>query len=371
MAGGIAHDFNNLLVSILGNADLALMEMSALSPARKSTEEIKKAAIRASELTNQMLAYSGKGRFIIKAINLNELVEEMAHLLEVSLSKKTVLKYDFADNLPAVEADPAQLRQVVMNLITNAADAIGDKSGVITVSTGVMEADEAYLTTTYLDEALPPGYYTYLEVSDTGCGMDEDIRVKLFDPFFTTKFAGRGLGLAAVLGIIRGHQGAIKVYSEPGRGTAVKVLLPCSNVPIEPEKELGIEVLDDWKASGTVLFIDDEETVRNVTKIMLEKCGLDVITAEDGRKGIEAYSENADKIDLVLLDMTMPHMDGEETFRELRKIHKDVRVILCSGYSEQDATTRFAGKGLADFVQKPFRIEILLEKIRGALGSTS
>ncbi|MBN2583665.1 MAG: PAS domain S-box protein [Planctomycetes bacterium] len=367
LAGGIAHDFNNLLVAILGNADLALMDMSQAAPARRSVEEIRKAAIRASELTNQMLAYSGKGRFIVRAVSLNELVEELGHLLQVSISKKTVLKLNLAADLPAVKADVSQLRQVVMNLITNAADAIGEASGAINITTGVLEASKEYIDEMAVGENLPAGYYVYLEVSDTGCGMDNETKARLFDPFFTTKFTGRGLGLAAVLGIVRGHAGAIRVYSEPGRGSTFKVLLPCTSDHAEALGRTERSAPADWHGSGTILVVDDEDTVRSVTKMMLTRLGFDVLTAEDGVRALDVFRRRADEIVCVLLDMTMPRMGGEEAFRELRQIRRDVKVILCSGYNEQDATNRFAGKGLAGFMQKPYQMEILSRKLRAAL----
>lgn len=367
LAGGIAHDFNNLLMGVLGNASLALEELGVESPAYTSIQHIEVAALRAAELAKQMLAYSGRGKFIVQRINLTKLVEEMSHLLEVSISKKVILRYDFTTPLPAIEADATQIRQVVMNLITNASDAIGDRSGVITIATGVIEVDTEYLSETYLDDNLPGGYYVYVEVTDTGEGMDEETRSKIFDPFFTTKFTGRGLGLAAVLGIVRGHKGAIKVYSQAGRGSTFKVLVPCSD---DPESEAWSEPnrkVTGWKGSGTVLVVDDEETVRAVSKRMLEAHGFEVITASDGRQGVEVYLANQAKVRLVLLDMTMPRMDGEEAFRELRRIDPSVCVLLTSGYNEQEATHRFLGKGLAGFIQKPFTPQTLLSKVRETL----
>ncbi len=364
LAGGIAHDFNNILVGILGNADLALLDMSHVSPARETVEEIKKAAIRASELTNQMLAYSGKGRFLIEPIFLNELIVEMGHMLKLTISKKASLKFDFDDNLPPIEADAAQIRQIVMNLITNASDALGDKNGIITITTSLMDIDKEYLETFVADDKLPEGLYVSIEVSDTGCGMDSETLSKIFDPFFTTKFTGRGLGMSAVLGIVRGHKGAIKIYSEPGKGTTFRVLFPASKQTEAPKENTSAERLKSPLGQGTVLVVDDEPSVRTVVKRMLEKSGFDVLTANDGREGLERFKEHADEICLVILDMTMPYMNGEEVFREIKKIRKDIRVILSSGFNEQDATNRFAGKGLAGFIQKPFQIGKLLEKIR-------
>ena len=227
LAGGIAHDFNNILTGILGYADLTLLDLSHLSPARDSVQQIVIAARRAADLTKQMLAYSGKGKFLVQPVQISNIVQEMSHLLEVSISKKCLLKYNFAKDLPLIEGDVTQLRQVIMNLIINASDAIGDHSGVISLNTGMMYCDKVYLEESYINENLPEGYYIYLEVADTGCGMTREIQNKIFDPFFTTKFTGRGLGLAAVLGIVRSHHGCIKIYSEPARGTNFRVIFSC------------------------------------------------------------------------------------------------------------------------------------------------
>jgi len=372
LAGGIAHDFNNLLVAILGNAGLALLELPPESPARQTVLAIETASQRAAELTRQMLAYSGKGKFIIEPLSLSRLVEEMAHLLEVSVSKSAVLKYRFAPNLPPVEGDATQVRQVIMNLITNASDAIGERSGVISITTGMLWADHEYLAGAYLDGDLPEGDYAFIEVADTGEGMDAETQSRIFDPFFTTKFTGRGLGLAAVLGIVRGHRGAVKIYSEVGRGTTFKVLFPVLAVgPSAAEKAASLESrgTSEERANGRkILVVDDDDTVRAVTRRILERSGFEVLLAVDGADGVETYRANPG-IDLVLLDMTMPRMDGEETFRELRRVDPDVRVILTSGYNEQDATDRFAGKGLAGFIQKPYRPQELMERIFATLSS--
>jgi two-component system, cell cycle sensor histidine kinase and response regulator CckA len=366
LAGGIAHDFNNILTSILGYADLALLELPPYSPARSLIGEAVHGARQATELTKQMLAYSGKGRFVVESLNLNALVEDMAHLLQVSITKKCVLKYRFLPDLPPIEADATQIRQIIMNLIINASEAIGERSGVITVGTGAMHCDRAYLSKAYLDENLAEGTYVFLEVADTGCGMSEETRTRIFDPFFTTKVTGRGLGLAAVLGIVRGHKGAIKVYSERDKGTTLKVILPAS------AKSAAAGPADTphataWRGSGTALVVDDEESVRGLAAHMLEMMGFTVLTASDGREGLEVYRREADRIRFVLLDMTMPHLDGSETFREMRRIRDGVKAILTSGYNEQAATGGFAGKGLASFIQKPYRYEDLLHVVRSVL----
>ncbi|MBU8870475.1 MAG: response regulator [Gemmatimonadales bacterium] len=378
LAGGIAHDFNNLLMVILGNADLALDELSPLSPARGNLQEIEKATKRAADLAKQMLAYSGKGKFVVESIDAGELVEQIAHLLEVSISKKALLKYNFAENLPTFEGDATQIRQIIMNLITNASEAIGEMSGVIALSTGAMVCDSAYLQgvndvlRASLDDGLPKGVYVYFEVADTGCGMDAETVGKIFDPFFTTKFIGRGLGMSAVLGIVRGHGGAIKIYSEVGKGTTFKVLFPASE-----SSDLGSSVTNEvetadqaWRGSGTILLADDEETVCAVGKIMLERMGFAVITVADGREALEVFHARRDEITCVLLDLTMPRLDGVETFRELRRFDPEVRVILCSGYNEQDSTQHFVGKGLAGFIQKPYNIAALRSKLKEALSDS-
>lgn len=366
LAGGIAHDFNNLLVAILGNAGLALMELPPESPARQTVQAIETAAQRAAELTRQMLAYSGRGKFVVEPLNLSRIVEEMAHLLEVSVSKRAVLKYRFAPDLPLIEGDATQVRQVIMNLITNASDAIGDRSGVISITTGLMHADRAYLRTAYMDDDLPEGDYVFLEVADTGVGMDEATAARIFDPFFTTKFTGRGLGLAAVLGIVRSHRGAIKLYTEPGRGTTFKILFPVAG-PSEPAAPAASSTTGEpAPVPAAILVVDDDETVRTVSRRILEHAGYTVLLAAHGGEALQQYQARPE-IALVLLDMTMPHMDGEEAFRELRRIDPSVRVILTSGYNEQDATERFAGKGLAGFIQKPYRPQELLAAVARVL----
>jgi PAS domain S-box-containing protein len=361
LAGGIAHDFNNILMAIIGNADLALMRINKESPAVENLHRIEQAAARAADLAKQMLAYSGKGKFVVEHIDLNRLLEEMLHMLEVSISKKAILRLNQHHPLPPVEADATQMRQIVMNLVINASEAIGDRSGVIAITTGCMDCDRGYLKDVWLDENLSDGLYVYLEIADSGCGMDKETLSKLFDPFFTTKFTGRGLGMAAVLGIIRGHHGAIKVYSEPGRGTTFKILLPASGRPDEIFN--GKPQGDTWQGSGTVLLVDDEETVRGIGAEMLKELGFSTVTAEDGREAVEIFTSRND-ISFVILDLTMPHMDGEQCFRELRQLKPDVKVIMSSGYNEQEVAGKFAGKGLAGFLQKPYKLSTLQDVIR-------
>lgn len=362
LAGGIAHDFNNILMAILGNTGLALMRINKESPAVDNLHRIEQATEKAADLAKQMLAYSGKGKFVVENIDLNLLLEEMLHLLDVSISKKAVMRLNPQIHLPTVEADATQMRQIIMNLVINASEAIGDKSGFISITTGCMDCDRIYLKDGWLDENLTDGLYVYLEIADTGCGMNRDTLAKLFDPFFTTKFTGRGLGMAAVLGIVRGHKGTIKVYSEVGRGTAFKILLPASGKPVDLFKSDKKE--DDWQGSGTVLLVDDEETILGLGAEMLNELGFKTITANDGREAIEVF-KSTPGISMVILDLTMPHMDGEQCFRELRQLDPDIRVIMSSGFNEQEVTQKFVGKGLAGFIQKPYRFSTLKEAIRG------
>jgi len=359
LAGGIAHDFNNILTAIVGNADLALMRLKPESPAIENLHRIETAAARASELARQMLAYSGKGRFVIEDLDLNRLVEEMGHMLEVSISKKALLRYNYYTPLPAMRGDATQIRQIIMNLVINASEAIGDRSGVISLTTGCLECSDSYFRDSWLSDPVPEGLYVYLEVSDTGCGMDRETMLKIFDPFFTTKFTGRGLGMAAVLGIVRGHRGAIKVYSEPGCGTTFKVMFPAGEMPAEL---FGGEENPDrkWHGSGTVLLVDDEETVRALGSEMLKELGYQVVTANDGRQGVEVFKSRND-IALVLLDLTMPHMDGAQCFRALRQVDPHVKVVMSSGFNEQEVTQKFLGKGISGFVQKPYKLSTLRE----------
>ncbi len=367
LAGGIAHDFNNLLMVILGNADLALLALSNASPARPYVKEISQGSLRAAELCRQMLAYSGKARFVTGRYNLSEIVREMAQMLKVSVSKKASLRYSFAEDLPAVEVDVTQVRQIIMNLIINASEALADKNGFISVATDVMYCDRNYLADSYPDDNLPEGRYVYLEVADTGSGMDDETRRRVFDPFFTTKFTGRGLGLAAVLGIVRGHQGAIKVYSEPGQGTTFKVLLPA--VEWAPGDRAAPVVCASQKLpGGTILLVDDDPHIRLVGSQILERLGFKVETAAHGREGLRVFKVHRGRIDCVILDLTMPEMAGDEVFRELRRLQKDIRVILSSGFNEEEVSQRFAGKGASGFIQKPYSVGMLQEVLNRVLG---
>ena len=364
LAGGIAHDFNNLLVAMLGQASLALAQLPPESSARTHVEKVVKAAERAADLTRQMLAYSGRGQFEKRAVNLNKLIHENLHLFEVAVPKNVQLRSLPAEPLPTIEGDVGQLQQVIMNLIINAAEAIGERPGTVRVTTGVQEvsaADDQLWR--YTGEPLAPGEHVVLEVSDDGSGMSVETLSKIFDPFFTTKFTGRGLGLAAVLGIVRGHRGGLSVDSEVGRGTTFRLLFPAGGeASSEP---IALRAAAPAGASpGLVLVIDDEAPVREAVADILEIEGVQVVGAATGAAGIDLYRDRAAEIGLVLLDLSMPGMTGDETLRRLREISPDIRVILSSGYSEAEATRRFTGLGLVGFIQKPYDAASLVAVVR-------
>ena len=362
LAGGIAHDFNNLLVAIMGNAGLALLDLPEDSPARASIIDVEVASRRAGELARQMLAYSGRSRFVIEPIELSELVRELLTLLQVSIGKGVILRLHLSPSPVVVDADAAQLRQVVMNLVINAADAIGDRSGNVTIRIDQMTADADELTRAHPGAGLAPGSYALLEVVDTGTGMDRVTQDRIFDPFFTTKFTGRGLGLAAVLGIVRGHGGALSVNSELGKGSTFRVVLPLS----ASSTVAGRSYDREWRGSGTVLVVDDDPMVRNVARRLLESFGLTVTVAAGGPEAIALVSAAPASVDAVLLDMTMPELSGPEVFSELRTIRADLPVVLMSGYHEDELDPSI-GASISGFVQKPFTPADLARCMRVAL----
>ncbi|MEM7584616.1 MAG: response regulator [Acidobacteriota bacterium] len=362
LAGGIAHDFNNLLVGVLGNADLALTKQPAAAPSRRYLESIVDSAQRAAELSNQMLAFSGRGKFVTKILDPGELARDVVRLLEMSLGDAEI-RFELPSKPLIIEADPTQIRQLLMNLVTNASDAILEQGGVITITGGTISCDTTYLRESHVIDDLPAGSYVYLDVIDDGPGMDAETLDKVFDPFFTTKFAGRGMGLAAVLGIVRGHRGTLRVDSVVGEGTVFRVLLPAASkgeelVAEAPVSEPEVEV------DGAILVVDDEEAVRTVVRRVLEDRGFEVMTASDGYEAIEVFGEHADRIALVLLDMTMPRLSGHETSKALRRIREEVRVVLTSGYSEEVARNQFADQPIVGFLQKPYRPDEMVAKVR-------
>ena len=363
LAGGIAHDFNNILVAILGNADLAAMELPEAHPARATIAQIKAASLRAADLARQMLAYSGRGRFIVEPVDLGAIATEMAELLQVAINRGVSLSVEPSGDLPTVEADPTGLRQVVMNLVVNAGEAIGDSAGRITVSTFAVTLDAPTIAALTDRGDTVPGRYVCLEVADTGAGMDRATVGRIFEPYFSTKFTGRGLGLAAVIGIIHAHHGAIAVESSPSRGTRFRVYLPASNRPIASERTA---LLQPTSRAATVLIVDDEPTVLAVAARMLERAGYRAIAAPDGETALAELASGT-SIDVVLLDVTMPGLNGAEVHARIREIDGTVPVVAMSGFSEEETRQRFASVGPVGFIPKPFTPSALAEVVASTL----
>jgi signal transduction histidine kinase len=366
LAGGIAHDFNNMLTAILGNANLAVMETPASAPARPYLAEVEKTCLQAAELCRQMLAYSGRGSYEVKHYELNRLLEESRSLMQISVSKSCLLRFELSPNLPSVAIDITQVRQVVMNLVINASEAIGERNGEITVRTFRRHVTSDELSRLQHATAFAAGECVALQVTDTGCGMSPEIMARIFDPFFTTKFTGRGLGLAAVLGIMRGHHGALEVKSQANVGTSFMLLLPPVNGRASATPEIASAPVS-WRGSGTILVVDDEDAVRSVTARLVKSFGFEVLTASDGVAGVEVFKAHADRIKLVLLDLTMPRLNGEAAFHAIKDLQPNVKVLLASGFSEQDASHRFSGQGLAGFLHKPFQRDELRDKLQSIL----
>ncbi len=367
LAGGIAHDFNNLLTGMMGNMSIALLDLPENNPIRSRLDAVMTAAQRAAELTHQMLAYSGRASFRIETVDLSTHVREIAGLFETKFKEGVQLRLDLAEDLPLVQADPGQLQQVLMNLVINGAEAVVEDRGTVHVTTGTQQVDAGYARRLHATSPVREGLHVFVEVSDSGCGMDDATRAQIFDPFFTTKSTGRGLGLAAVGGIIRSLGGAIKVYSNLGKGSTFKVLLPASKGELADRDAVEISDFGDGRL---VLIIDDEEDVRLAARFMLERLGFEVVEANDGAAGLQTFSETADRLACVILDMTMPEMSGEEVFRLIRRERDDVPVVLSTGYARTEATSRFHGRGLAGFLQKPYTIQQLAEVLQATLSKS-
>lgn len=365
LAGGVAHDFNNLLTGILGNSSMALDAVPRSSPARKMLSDIIEATQRAANLTRQLLAYAGKGSIISEPLDLSDLVDEISVLLQSSMPANVQLRTDLQRRLPCVAGDATRLQQLILNLVINGAEAIGGANGTVLVTTGSQEIDETYIQQNLEGDAIQPGTYVTLEIHDSGCGMSADTRSRIFEPFFTTKTTGRGLGLAAAQGIVQAHKGAIRVYSAPGQGSTFKVLLPSSDeeaVPRHPpvkSREPG--------AREVILVVDDEEIVRHTARAALQRYGYSPVTAPNGHDAIRVYSERRDEIALVLLDLTMPGLSGEETARALLRTNPDCNILLSSGYNESDALLAVGPVRICGFLQKPYAAATLAAKVRDCL----
>jgi len=374
LAGGIAHDFNNLLHVILGNADIALSRLAGRSPARGPMEEVIRATMRAADLTRQMLAYSGKGAFVVRNLDLSNEVREMATLLRTAISKQATLVWELETDLPPVKADATQIRQIVMNLITNASDALQNAGGDITLRTGVLDRSQlhqpgfASLIGDAERTADSSEEMVYLEVHDTGAGMTPDTLRRIFDPFFSTKFSGRGLGLAAVMGIVRSHQGLIRIRTEPERGTSFQVLFPSVRGKVT-KQEKPSAARSEWRGEGTILVVEDEEEVREVAERILQDFGFQTIPAVDGRDALDIMESRGSGMTAILMDLSMPRMGGQEALRQLRQSWPDLPVIMMSGYTEESVAPQFndAGPGVTAFLQKPFFAEDLIGVLRRVL----
>jgi nitrogen-specific signal transduction histidine kinase/ActR/RegA family two-component response regulator len=367
LAGGIAHDFNNLLVGILGNASLAMEMLPRAHPLRELIEPIQRSGERAADLVRQLLAYAGKGRFIVEPVHMSALVRDITSLVQSALPPKAQLQLDLADDLPIIESDRIQMQQLVMNLVLNAGEAIGDREGTVTVKTRAQVLDAGYVENVLPNSGVSPGRFVLLEVADTGSGMDAETKARIFDPFFTTKFTGCGLGLAAAQGIVRSHKGVIHVFSSPGLGSTFQILLPVLSAVEEPA--LLPAAPAHTAGEGTVLVVDDEEIVRNMARFALERSGYKVLLAPDGQSAVEIFRRNADDISVVLLDLKMPGMSGTEALKLMRRIRSDVKAVACTGYGEVDAVRLFADHRISAFLQKPFTAGKLAATIGGVLES--
>jgi PAS domain S-box-containing protein len=370
MAGGIAHDFNNLLLGIMGSIELALMDVTPETPVYKNLKRAMKASHRASDITRQMLAYSGKGHFVMTQAQPSSLLKGMSDILRSTVSRSISIKTDIPDRIPEIMADTGQFQQVIMNLVTNSSEAIGDKQGEIMITAGEESISADYLVHKRLDAELKPGKYVFIDISDNGCGMDDDVKKKLFDPFFSTKQTGRGLGLPAVQGIMRGHGGAVIVESMKDSGTKARIIFPAlgETGQLKARVVTGSPALpESGEKSGLILVVDDEDVVRDLCMEFVTIAGYQVLGAEDGLKGVEIFRRESDNLACVLLDLSMPRMDGVTAFHEMKKINPDIPVILCSGYSEDNAMRSFAGETPAGFLQKPYKLEVLSEKLRSVI----
>ncbi|HEU4951849.1 MAG TPA: PAS domain S-box protein [Holophagaceae bacterium] len=365
MAGGVAHDFNNLLTGILGHADLALAGAAEAPALRAHLDALRAAAVRAAELTRQLLAYSGKGVFELRRLDLSALVEDTLRLLEVSVPKAVSLKLSLDRSLPPIQGDPTQLRQVLMNLVINAAESMEGTEGTVRVST-TLETVGRGPQEGFQGATLHPGPHVVLQVADTGCGMDEATLARIFEPFFSTKFTGRGLGLPALLGIVKGHGGALRVKSTPGEGTLFTLWFPVSEGEVEPLRppsggHAGVA------GSGLVLVADDDAGVRAVARQALEMRGYHVLEAADGAEALDHLRLEGPRVALVLLDATMPNLSGESTLREIRALLPDLPVLLSSGHDEQATLARFRTLAPDGFLAKPYGPKALLAKVQALL----
>lgn len=367
LAGGIAHDFNNLLGGIYAQAELVETDLAVGSAASETIQKVKDSAMRGSEIVRQLMIYAGTEANSVEALDISRLVQEMLELLKVSISKHAVLKTDLASDVPLVLANASQLRQVVMNLVINASEAIGEKDGIITVTTANEKSGENAASGQV--PGLPQGNYMRLEVSDTGSGITETTKAKIFDPFFSTKFAGRGMGLAVVKGIVRDHGGAIDMASTPGTGTTFRILLPC--VERRPSKKrfatASAKLPQPGGRTGMILVVEDEEALRTAVSKVLRRTGCSVMEAVDGSSAMELLRAYKNDLDAILLDVTLPGISSREVFEEARRTRHDLRVVVTSAYSKESIGTSFAGLAVHQFIRKPYRLGDVVRLLREPL----
>lgn len=368
LAGGIAHDFNNLLTGIIGHAELALLELPAAAPARDNLVAVIAGARHAAALTSQLLAYAGRGNFVSQPLSLNQLVRDMSDLLRVSIDRQCRLHFDLSADLPLVNADSAQLRQVVLNLLINAAEAIGETGGAITIATSAGRLTRDALDQLTFGKQLAPGSYACLAVSDTGSGMDNATLARIFDPFFTTKFAGRGLGLASVQGMVRQHNGALHVTSTPGHGTTFRIWLPA--IERDSDQHAANKPRVDTVGYGTVLVVDDEAAVRTVAYRMLEHLGYQVELADDGTAALDRVRGGISHLSAVLLDLTMPDIRGDAVAREIQLLQPGAPIVLMSGYNSEELMQRYGEVGVKAVLQKPFTLHDLQAAVARAIAGS-
>jgi PAS domain S-box-containing protein len=366
LAGGIAHDFNNLLTGILGYANLLKSKAEPGSEVSRAAEVIQDAADRASQLTAQLLGFARKGKHLAVPVSIHKTIDGVAGLLERTMDKRIRIRKSFAHGSLAVDGDPTQLQQFILNLAMNARDAMPG-GGEMTISTGIEDLDEAYCGS---HPGATPGRYVRIEVADTGVGIPQSHLEKIFDPFFTTKEQGKGtgLGLSMVFGIVKNHGGYIEVDSKVGAGSRFKVYLPPSSAEAEAEEPDSPPATHPGRGRGRILLIDDQETVRDVCAAMLQNLGYTVSMASDGREGVEHYRRYGKDIDLVIVDMVMPNLGGRECFLQIKAMNPEVRAVLSTGFSMDGAVQEIMKEGITGFIQKPYRLEQLSRVVAKSMG---
>jgi PAS domain S-box-containing protein len=362
LAGGIAHDFNNILAIIMGYCSLIKLDVDT---AAVRIPAIEIAAERAAGLCRQMLTYAGKGRYVLTPTNIGTLVEEMVNMLNTTIKQNIVIKPYLPVDIPCINGDANQIRQIVMNLIINASEAIGDGQGEVLVSLTQTEIKDGQQYTDHAGKIIQSGWYVCLEVVDNGCGMNEETMRRIFEPFYTTKFTGRGLGMAAVKGIITAHSGVLQLFSQPGQGTTFRVYLPVHSTESVAEEKAIFSV--PWRGSGTILLVEDEDQIRMISKSLLQSMGFTVIDASNGKDALAMYQHNITAITLIVTDIGMPVMNGYEMIREIKKLNPGLPIIITSGFGDDDVTSQIARKDVAWLISKPYNYDQLQNALKSVV----